>query len=238
MPAGKLIVIEGGDGSGKATQTRMLMNYLKKKGIPARTISFPRYTGSFYGKIVGRLLSGEFGEFNTISPYLAALPYAFDRFKARETLTSWLARGNTVVLDRYVTSSMAHQAAKLPEKDRPSFIKWIEEMEYSVNKLPRPDIVLYLHVPWKITESLTKKAIGSGDIAEQDHDHRRIVEQMYVELSRKNRAWKVVECVDEGGKLLEESEIHNRVVKRLSFSSVQRCTLLLRCFPPETLLRR
>lgn len=220
MLAGRLIVIEGGDGSGKATQTRMLMKYLQKKGVPAHTISFPRYTGSFYGNVVGRLLKGEFGEFRAISPYLAALPYALDRFHAKDMLTAWLSEGKTVVLDRYVTSSMAHQAAKLPEKERPSFIAWIEEMEYVVNALPRPDIVVYLHVPWKITESLTKKANGTeGDIAERDLEHRKIVENMYIELSQKNRTWRTVECIDGGGSLLAKEEIHDRILRVLNLFS-------------------
>ena len=125
---GKLIVIEGGDGSGKATQTKLLVEYLRSKNIPTETLSFPRYSDSFYGKLVGRFLSGEFGPLESVSPYLAAIPYALDRLDARDDINKWLNEGKIVAIDRYVPSSLAHQAAKVPLDERETLVQWLEEM--------------------------------------------------------------------------------------------------------------
>jgi len=112
---GKLIVIDGPDGSGKATQARLLRQSLKKFGKTVQKISFPRYSTSFHGDIVGRFLKGEFGEMDKVSPYLISLAYALDRLTARKQINDWLEAGDYIVSDRYTSASMAHQTAKVPQ---------------------------------------------------------------------------------------------------------------------------
>ena len=117
MNKGKLIVIEGTDGSGKTTQLKLLKSYLEKNSIPVETVSFPRYKKSFHGKTVAKYLRGEFGAMDSVSPYLVSLAYAMDRATAKWDMNKWLREGKIVIADRYATSNMAHSAAKLPEKE-------------------------------------------------------------------------------------------------------------------------
>jgi dTMP kinase len=218
---GKLIVIDGGDGSGKATQSELLANYLTGRNKKVKMMDFPRYYSSFHGRIVGRFLNGEFGTLDQVSPYLAALAYALDRASAKEDMDLWLSRGGILLSNRYATSSMAHQAAKLPEGKRDAFISWLDEMEYKVHKIPREDIVVYLHVPWKIGYELTLKkearkyTAGKLDIAEADVRHRIESEQMYLRLSKERKNWVKIDCVDRDGTILSKDRIHERVVDAL-----------------------
>jgi len=132
---GKFIVIDGGDGSGKTTQAELLMQYLKGKKIAVKGFDFPRYYSSFHGKIAGRFLAGEFGD--NVSPYLASLAYALDRASTKEEMDLWLSHGGVIVSNRYATSNMAHQGARLSPDKRQEFLEWIDELEYKVHKIPR-----------------------------------------------------------------------------------------------------
>ncbi|MFZ2205936.1 MAG: nucleoside 2-deoxyribosyltransferase [Microgenomates group bacterium] len=216
---GKLIVIDGGDGSGKTTQAQFLVEYLKEKQIPVKYVDFPQYYKSFHGKTVAKFLRGEFGSMDEISPYLASLAYALDRASIKREMDEFLAQGGIIVANRYATSSMAHQAAKCKtEKERTEFLKWIYELEYKVHKVPKENLVVYLHVPWKESMELTQtrddKAYLKGmkqDIAEKDLNHRKASEEMYLMLAKKYRHWKTIECV-EAGQLLSREEIFKRVL--------------------------
>jgi len=218
---GKLIVIDGGDGSGKATQSAMLKEYLESKGTKVKYMDFPRYYSSFHGKVVGRFLTGEFGSLDSVSPYLAALAYALDRAAAKEEMDGWLTHGGTLLSNRYATSSMAHQAAKLPEGKRKEFISWLDEMEYKVHKIPREDVVVYLYVPWKIGYELTLKkeerkyAKGKLDIAEADIKHRIESEGMYLRLAKERKNWIKIDCIDKNGTILPKEVIHAHIIKAL-----------------------
>ncbi|MBI4137488.1 thymidylate kinase [Candidatus Roizmanbacteria bacterium] len=204
---GKLIVIEGGDSSGKATQTRLLADYFEKQDIPVKTISFPRYNDSFYGKLIGRFLKGEFGKFEDISPYIAAVLYALDRKDAREEIARWLQEGTIVIADRYVTSNLAHQAAKLPAEKQSEIIPWIEEMEYMVNDMPRPDIVLYLHVSPAVSLKLIPPE--KADIAENT-SHQEKAEEVFLKLADQ-KGWNKIECVANGN-LRSREDIHTEIL--------------------------
>lgn len=223
---GKLIVIDGGDGSGKATQTELLSAYLKKHGMKVKTMDFPRYYSSFHGRIVGRFLSGEFGELNAVSPYLAALAYALDRASAKEEMDQWLSHGGVILSNRYATSSMAHQAAKLPKEKRAAFIEWLDEMEYKVHRIPREDIVVYLYVPWKTGYELTlkkeaRKYVGGKlDIAEADMEHRVKSEEMYLTLAKTRKNWVKIDCVDAKGNILSKDTIHQAIVQTLTTKGI------------------
>jgi len=215
---GKLIVIDGGDGSGKTTQSKLLIDYLEAHDMQVKGFDFPRYYSSFHGKMVGRFLAGEFGNLDAVSPYLASLAYALDRASAKEEMDQFLAHGGVIVSNRYATSNMAHQGARLAEDKRKEFIEWIDELEYKVHRIPREDIVIYLHVPWQVGMELTKKKgeraylNGDGeDIAERDINHRQEAEDMYLTLAKKRKNWIVIECVEKG-KLLSKEAIHEKVL--------------------------
>lgn len=214
---GKLIVIDGGDGSGKTVQSDLLVKYLGEHAYKVKYYDFPRYYTSFHGRIVGRFLAGEFGKLDDVSPYLASLAYALDRASAKDEMDQWLARGGYILCNRYATSSMAHQGAKLEKNLQDEFVNWIDELEYKVHKIPRENIVVYLYVPWKIGMELTKQKglrryIGTGqDIAEKDIHHRQKAERMYLSLVKSRKNWVRIDCV-ENGKILQKDTIHQKIL--------------------------
>ncbi|HLD26980.1 MAG TPA: nucleoside 2-deoxyribosyltransferase [Patescibacteria group bacterium] len=219
---GKLIVIDGADGSGKTTQATLLVDFLKEKKIPVKYFDFPRYYTSFHGKTIAQFLRGEFGQLNTISPYLISLAYALDRASVKEEMDEFLEKGGVIVCNRYATSTMAHQTARLKnEKEKSIFLKWIYELEYKIHKIPKEDIVIYLTVPWKIgTRLISKKEKRNYlqgnvvDIAERDERHRIESEKMYQWLARKYNHWITIECVAHE-KMLSPQKIHTKIVNRV-----------------------
>jgi dTMP kinase len=215
---GRLIVIEGADGAGKATQTGLLLDHLKKNNIQSASITFPQYKHTFFGKTIAAILRGEIGKLETLHPYLLSMVYAMDRVEAKEKLYQWLNRGKIVVMDRYISSNMAHQAGRLPKKDRPKFVKWLEELEYHVNNLPREDIVFYLYVPYMVSQKLmqgrkdrhyTKGKVK--DIVEEDLNYLKNSEEVYLALAKKFPHWVKITCVDEEGELRTREEIHEDI---------------------------
>lgn len=212
---GKLVVIDGADGSGKSTQAKLLLNYLGKHSIDHTFISFPRYYTSFHGKHVGRFLTGEFGGNTEISPYLSSLAFALDRLTAREEIVDWLKEGKLILADRYVSASMAHQSAKLSAKKRKNFLEWIYNMEYKEHKLPKEDIVIYLYLPPKISQKLLKKGDRRRDAADVDVEHQKKTVEMYLELVKKYKHWKMISCVDRKGKLYPKEKISQEIIKLL-----------------------
>jgi dTMP kinase len=219
--SGKLVVIDGTDGSGKGTQTELLLKYLEDNDKPNKYIDFPRYYTSFHGKMVARYLSGEFGGKDG-SPYLSSLFYAMDRLTARDEMVDWLGEGSTVVANRYTTSSMAFQTARVPKKEQAKFLKWLYEMEYKEHKLPKEDLVIFLYVPVEISQKLIEKKEGKErkyvkgqkkDIYEADVQYQRDVLKLYLELAKKNKHWEVIKCVDSKGKLFSIEQVHKKIVK-------------------------
>lgn len=219
---GILIVIDGGDGSGKTTQSKLLVDYLKKQTPLVSYIHFPRYYSSFHGRTVAKFLRGEFGTIDQVSPYLASLAYALDRASMKDEMERFLERGGIIVTDRYAPSNLAHQGAKfMNNKDQEAYLNWDYELEYKVHKIPKEKLVLYLHVPTKTAEELASKrgerAYLSGkmkDIHEEDTEHLKKTEAMYLKLAKKYRHWVVIECVRDG-KLLSKNEIHTAVVEAI-----------------------
>ncbi len=208
MDKGKLIVIDGIDGSGKTTQINLLSQYLNEKNIPYEIISFPRYEENLYGKLIRRYLEGEFGNINQVNPYLMALAYAGDRVLAVPLIKSWLNSGKVVIANRYVSFSKAHLSANLPEGQREEFMEWIDKLEYQANGLPKPDLTILLSVDAKIGQ---KNVEGKHkDIHEQDIKHLEQAAQIYLELAKAEPNWKVVDCMV-GKKLKNKEEIYKSV---------------------------
>jgi dTMP kinase len=211
---GKLIVIDGADGSGKSTQVKLLLDYLKKKKIKHRYVSFPRYKTSFHGRHVGRFLKGEFGGNTEVSPYLSSLAFALDRLTSRGQIVEWLKEGYLVIADRYVSASMAHQGSKLDGEKQKEFLDWIYSMEYKEHKLPKEDAVLYLHVPVTNAQELLKRNRRETDMADADVAHQKKTVEMYKTLVMKMKHWQMVECVEDG-ELLSRQAIHQRILEVL-----------------------
>ncbi|MBN1503175.1 dTMP kinase [Candidatus Woesearchaeota archaeon] len=218
MKVGKLIVIEGVDSSGKRTQSELLVKRLTKDGLAVAVADFPQYYDSFYGNLIGRYLRGEFGEVNEISPYLAALLYAGDRLEARDTIAKWLKEGKIIVANRYATSNLAFMGAKLKDrKKQDDFMEWVSQLEYNINKIPKPDIVIFLNVPVSITQDWIKnkekrRYLGNKtkDIHEKDISYLAKVEQIYQRLVQDNDFWIQVDCVEKN-KVLSIQEISEKV---------------------------
>lgn len=217
---GKLIVIEGSDGAGKTTQLELLRKYLTSLQIPTKVIDFPRYKTSFYGKMIAQYLNGEFGKFEHIHPHLISVLYAMDRASAKRTMDSWLKEGNIVLSNRYATSNMAHQSARLSGAEKEQFLVWIEELEYKLNKIPREDIVIYLYVPYQISQELilkkdkTQRSYVKGktkDVAEENLEHMRKSEEAYKDLVNRFPHWVMISCVDENNKLKKRETIHEEI---------------------------
>lgn len=221
---GRLIVIEGADGTGKATQAELLVTYLRKVGVRVKYYDFPQYYHNFFGDMVGRFLRGEYGAFDHVSPYLASLPYALDRASVAGEMSDWLDRGGWVVCNRFVSSHLAHQSAKIdsPAKRR-AYIEWDQHLEYEILGTPREDLVICLDVPHatavKLTLSKKRRTYLKNkrrDISEVDLTHQRKASDMYVYLSRRLSHWRRIRCTDRQGRLLPIASIHNLVVQSIS----------------------
>jgi dTMP kinase len=214
---GKLVIIDGADGAGKSTQTKLLLDYLKSHKKPHKFISFPRYYTSFHGRHVGRFLQGEFskGSSSEISPYLSSLAFALDRLTARDQIVEWLKEGNIVVADRYVSASLAHQGAKVPKEKQKEFIDWLYSMEYKEHKLPKEDLVIYLFVPVKTAQKLMEKQGRKKDTADADLKHQKKSIDMYKALVEKYKHWQIIKCVDNKGELYSIDSIHRKIITLL-----------------------
>jgi dTMP kinase len=209
MPQGKLIVIDGSDSSGKATQRKLLVKKLKEKGFKVQDIVFPQYT-SFYGRIISRYLKGEFGNPHEINPYLVSLLYAQDRLLARNKLNNYLKQGRIVIADRYVSANQIHQTAKITsKKEKEKFLKWLDKLEYDLHNLPHPDLVLYLYVPLKVLIKWKKKRKRQGD-HKFNLKYFRKVEFQAKTLTKKYRNWRMIKCVEDT-KIFSKKEIAEKI---------------------------
>jgi dTMP kinase len=215
-PRGKLIALEGIDGSGKGTQLDLLASALEARKLPIYRISFPRYE-SFYGKLVGRYLNGEFGALTAVDPHLSALLYAGDRLEAKPDIEAALASGKIVLADRYIGSNMAHQSARVSPENRDDFFAWLKHLEYVLYGLPAEDLVIYLRVPFEQAHRLVglKSARNytklTRDIHEADVGHLEQTGIIYDRLATEAN-WVRVDCTEEESKKLRPPEAIHRAV--------------------------
>lgn len=212
MKKGKLIVIDGIDGSGKTTQINLLAKRLEKKKIPFKVISFPRYGDNIYGKLVKRYLKGEFGSISEVNPYLMALSYAGDRLLAKPLIDNWLTEGKLVLANRYVSSSKAHMGANLPEEKREAFIQWLERLEYETNGIPKENLAILLNVDPKIGQK--NVAGGLPDLHEENIKHLEQAQKIYLSLAKKENNWYVVDCMKDG-EMASPEDINQEIMQIL-----------------------
>jgi len=218
---GKLIVIAGIDGSGKATQTALLTERLRRRGFDVGSIEFPQYENSFFGRVVARYLRGEFGRGHEVSPYLASILYAGDRWEAKERLAAWLHAGKIVVCNRYVSANKGHQGGKIEDPDeRKRFLQWLDTLEFEVFGIPRPDLVMVLHVPVDIASGLVRAKAprsyvdGGRDTHEKDSLHQRRAQEAFLEMAAAQPNCVRIDCAPHG-RLLSESEVADLVWQRI-----------------------
>jgi len=211
---GKLIVIEGIDGSGKLTQLHLLLDYLDRNKIKHSSFDFPQYKKTFFGDFAGRFLKGEFGHFSRINPYLASFPYAADRWQVKEKLWQAIDRDEFVICNRYTPSSI-YQAVKVKPIERQKFLDWVETLEYEVFGIPRPNLVIFLYVPLTFAQTLIAKK--TKDQYEKNFFYLKKVENMYLDTVKINKNWVKIDCV-ENNKIISPEIIHRRVLDKLSLS--------------------
>lgn len=220
MEKSRLIVIEGVDGSGKATQAKLLFGALEKKGLPVRKVSFPDYA-SDSSALVKMYLRGDFGKKpGDVNAYAASAFYAVDRYASyKKDWQGFYEDGGIVVADRYTTSNAVHQCSKLPEDQWPGFLQWLFHFEYDLLAIPAPDKVIFLQTEASVTETLLLKRYG-GDVSREDiHESDR----EYMALSRKAAAycashlgWTTVHCTRDG-QMRPVEDIHAELMEILGY---------------------
>ncbi|HTR18460.1 MAG TPA: dTMP kinase [Candidatus Paceibacterota bacterium] len=203
----KLIVFEGIDSSGKATQVALLAKRLRQKGKKVAVFSVPRY-GTPVGKLIKAALHGEYGDFRHLDPHLSAIPYLMDYALARESFVAALKKGD-VIFDRYVQSTFAYHAAKLSGKKQAAFLRQFEGIAFKEIKLPKPDKVIYLDVPQAISRKLM--STRTRDQHERDNAYQKKVAAVYQKMARGTN-WCTIRCAPKG-KLLSRREVHELVWK-------------------------
>ena len=216
MKKGKIIVVEGTDCSGKETQSKLLEKRLTDEGLKCIRFSFPMYD-SPTGRIVGGAYLGkpeigpsffEEGAVN-VDPHVVCLYYAADRKYHMAKIEEYVKKGYYVILDRYTTSNLAHQGSKIKDDDeRFNMYQWIDKLEYWLLKLPKPDITIFLHVPFENTIELRKNR-EFIDEHEKSEEHLKNAEKAYVELSELYH-WDKIECI-RNGKLRTIEDINDEV---------------------------
>jgi len=210
--SGKLIVISGTDGSGKATQTKALVERLTQEGLTVRTLDFPQYESNFFGRLLKKGLKNKYGDFIALDPHIACPLYAADRFESKPKIEKWLDDGNIVILDRYVSANQIHQGGKIQDEiERRKFMKWLGKMEYEIFGLPKPDKVIFLDVPTETTQKLLHKQNKEKDAAEKNIDYLKDSRKCALWLTEQNENWEKVSCVDGKNKILPIEEIHEKV---------------------------
>jgi dTMP kinase len=219
----KLFVIEGVDGAGKSTQLKLLKDFFSEKGYKCEYLHFPRTESPYFGELIARFLRGEFGSLNDVDPYLVAMIYAGDRKDASELINEWLNDGKIVLLDRYTYSNIAYQCAKLNDiTEQERLLKWILSLEFDHFSIPRPDLNIFLDVPFAFTEKKLLNARtgndrsylnGNRDIHEESLIFQKKVRDIYLTVAKSDKRLAVVDCSSSSGSMLPPVEIFRMIVK-------------------------
>lgn len=211
---GKLIVIEGTDGSGKSTQFALLTQRLEQENRSFRRLVFPRYSEES-SALIRMYLGGQFGTHpSDVNAYAASSFYAVDRYASyKQDWGSWYEAGGLLLSDRYTTSNAVHQASKEPGEKQAAFLNWLYEFEYDKLGLPRPDLVVYLDVPTDFTEKLMRGREAAtntkADIHEKDMAYLATCRQAG-RAAAKHYGWTVISCVKDG-QMRSIEDIHQEI---------------------------
>lgn len=222
MQKGLFIVIDGTDGSGKTTQLKLLDEKLRALGYQTAIADFPRY-GQKSAGLIEEYLAGNFGSAEAVGPYRASIFYAADRYAASFEIKEWVKQGKIVISNRYVAANMAHQGGKIKEaKERAAYFKWLENLEYELFDIPRPDLNLILHVPAAVAQGLAEarakqNGLSKQDIHETDLDHLQNAEKVYLEIATSFPNFTLIECA-EGGQIMDIGVIAEKVLAEVKKS--------------------
>ena len=216
---GKLIVIDGTDGSGKSTQFRLLTDRLESEQVKFQKLVFPQYSEPS-SALIRMYLGGEFGKSpSDVNAYAASAFYSVDRYASyRKVWGKWYEEGGLVVSDRYTTSNAVHQASKEPEDKREDFLNWLYDFEYDKLGLPRPDLVIYLDVPTDFTEKMLRHRESEththADIHEQDMQYLATCRRMG-RAAAEHYGWTVIRCVRDGA-MRSMEDIHEEIYRHVA----------------------
>jgi len=220
---GKFIVFEGLDGSGKATQVRLLAEHLKQEGCNVRKIDFPRH-GEAPAFFVDAYLNGKYGTAQEVGPYRGSIFYTLDRYDAGFDIKKWLEQGEIIIADRYVASNIGHQGGKIKDKEeRKKYFNWLYDLEYNLFEIPKPNITFILktspELSMKMANKITdkdkkdrrKSYLGDDkkqDIHEKDSSHQAATLESYLQAAQVfPEEFKVIECV-KNNELMSSKKIH------------------------------
>ena len=228
-------MLEGLDGSGKSTQIKILEKKLKEEGFSVEKIDFPQY-GKKSAGLIEEYLAGHYGTEKEVSPYIASIFYASDRYDANKKINKWLEEGKVVISDRYTPSSAGHQGGKIKnKKERDKFFKWLFDLEYGIFKLSKPDIIIFLKTSPKYSiklvsnlknkEKIEKKKLYLGnekkDIHEKSISHLTSALNSYLQFGKNfKKDFKIINCI-KNNKLLSVGEVNKMILKEVNNFIIQ-----------------
>lgn len=212
------IAIEGSDGAGKATTTKLLMDYLKGLGYKVATIDFPRYGKGVAGKILYEVLKGEKSSaygFLDLDPKIASVLYAMDRAEAKQEIEQMMEENDYLIFDRYVSSSFIHQGGKISaDEERAELIQFLSRLEYEDFGLPRPDTTYFLYLPAEIAQENKRIQNGILDAVEQNLQYLKNSNKAGL-WATQYLAWNLISCVNGEGHQKDRGEVFREVLKSL-----------------------
>lgn len=220
---GKIIVVDGIDGSGKKTQTEILVERFLSEGRKVVRIDFPQYENNLFGKLLKQVLSDEKYNFLNVDPHIASVIYAADRWESKEKLDSYLKDGYIIILDRYVSSNQIHQGGKFPlteegQENRKKFMEWLSEMEHKVFKLPEPDVIFYLSLELdtvkRLMEERGSKEAHRVDVVDKNYEYQKNSRLSALKLAEEDPKVKIVSC-DLNGSLRSIEDINNELYEEI-----------------------
>jgi dTMP kinase len=224
MKKGLFIVLDGNDGSGKATQADLLQDYFKRKEIVATKLDFPAYDRNFFGAFLGECLLGSHGDFVHMDPKIASSLYALDRLESSKEIEEKLSRGEIVLADRFSSSNQIHQGGKITDDaERTEFLEWLEKMEHEILSIPRPDYILYLKVPLEMSLKLLQEkralknsglSVGQKDTVEEDMQYLQRSHETAQWLALKQKNWSIIDCAL-GKEMRSRESIHTELVAHI-----------------------
>lgn len=216
---GRLIVLDGNDGSGKQTQTQLLKDQLGGKGKKVQSLDFPGYYRNVFGKLIGEMQTKK--TWLTMEPRVVSTIYAGDRLESNEIIKDWLKQGHLVILDRFVSANQIHQGGKIknPTK-RQEFLSWLDTMEHETLGIVRPDLVIYLDVSVDVSlENLAKNkkrlyTKGKLDVTEGNRFYLENSKKSARYIAEKDTRWRIVDCMN--GDVMHTKEIiHGKIMNLL-----------------------
>jgi len=216
---GIFIVIDGNDGSGKATQAKLLKERLERENRKVAHVDFPEYKKNYFGKILDKYLHNENSGWEKISPEIASIIYSADRWESKDSINKDLRSGKIIIADRYVSANQIHQGGKIKDiEERQKFISWLDNLEYEVFKIPRPDVVIYLSVPLSTSESLLKKRYdekgGQKDVHENDPDFLKNSKECADWLAETQESWVKIDCTKDN-QMRTPEDINDEIYEKI-----------------------